>query len=301
MGPNNIDWSLYRSFLAAMQEGSLSAAARSLNMSQPSIGRHVDALEAALGAALFIRGTDGLTPTPLAHELLVPAQAMASAVRHAQRVASGLASEPRGTVRITASQIVGGEVLPSMLATYRQTHPNISIELVLSNKTQDLLKREADIAVRMTRPTQSSLIARKLGKVNIGLYAHQRYVKQHGLPGNLLELAGHALIGADEDPAILRMAEQIGIPVSREMFCFRSDSDLAQLAALRAGLGVGGCQVPVARQDPALIRVLPEQFNFSLDMWLLAHDSLRGNQRVMGLYRFLAQELTAHATRHGVY
>jgi DNA-binding transcriptional LysR family regulator len=297
MDTNTIDWSLYRSFLAAMREGSLSAAARTLGMTQPSIGRHIDALEAALGATLFTRGTDGLTPTPLARELQGPAEAMAAAVRHASRVASGLASEPRGTVRTTASQLMGGEVLPELLTRYRETHPQVSIELVLTNQTEDLLKREADIAVRMTRPTQQTLIAKRLGTVHIGLYAHQRYVKKHGLPQHLGQLQDHALIGPDEDPTIGRLAQQIGLSVSSQDFCFRTDNDLAQLAALRAGLGIGGCQVGIAHQDPALLRVLPEQLDFTLDMWLVTHASLRNNHRVMGLYRFLTRELTAYALR----
>jgi DNA-binding transcriptional LysR family regulator len=290
-----LDWSLYRSFLAAMQQGSLSGAARTLGMTQPSIGRHIDALEASLGSALFTRGTDGLTPTPLAHELLVPAQAMASAAAHARRVASGLASEPRGTVRITASQMMGGEVLPALLARYRETHPQVTIELVLSNQSQDLLKREADIAVRMVKPTQQSLIARRLGKAHIGLYAHQQYVKRHGLPQALSQMRHHALIGTDQDPTSLQLARQMDASITRENFCFRCDNDLAQLAAMRAGLGIAGCHVAIARRDPALVRVLPEQLNFSLEMWLLTHVSLRSNQRVMGLFRFLTEALTDYA------
>lgn len=289
------DWNLYRSFLAVMHEGSLSAAARALGMTQPSVGRHIAALEAALKVTLFTRGPDGLKPTATALEMQVSAQAMASAAQHAVRVASGNQHEERGTVRITASQMMGGEVLPEILARYQALHPLLTIELVLNNKMDDLLQREADIAVRMERPTQQALIAKRLGRVDIGLYAHQRYVQARGLPRTMAELAQHAMIGPDQDTFVTRLAAQHGIPISREMFSFRCDNDLALLAALRAGMGIGGSQIGIARRDPALMPVLADQLTFSLDMWLLTHGDLRSNKRVMTLYRFLTQELSAYA------
>lgn len=295
MDGKHIDWSLYRSFLTVMREGSLSAAARALGMTQPSIGRHMDALEQALGVTLFIRAQAGLSPTPVATELLEAVEAMAAAVQQASRVASGGKEEERGTVRITASQIMGGEVLPALLTQYREQHPQVTIELVLTNKSEDLLEREADIAVRMIRPTQQALLAKRLGRVDIGMYAHQRYVKAHGLPKSLPELRHHTLIGADQDPTIAALAQQIGLPVSRDDFSFRTDSDLAQLAALRAGMGIGGCQMGVARRDPALVPVLPEVMVFSLDMWLVTHSGLKSNKRVMGLFRFLSEALGRYA------
>lgn len=295
MDKKHIDWSLYRSFLAVMREGSLSAAARTLGMTQPSIGRHMDALEQALGVGLFIRAQGGLTPTPVATELLDAVETMAAAVQQAARVASGSREEERGTVRITASQLIGGEVLPALLTQYRQQHSQVTLELVLTNKSEDLLKREADIAVRMVRPTQQALLAKRLGRVDIGMYAHQRYARNHGLPKSLLDLRHHTLIGADRDPTIAALAQQIGLPVSRDDFAFRTDSDLAQLAALRAGMGIGGCQMGIARRDPALVPVLPDVMVFSLDMWLVTHSGLKSNKRVMGLFRFLSEALARYA------
>jgi DNA-binding transcriptional LysR family regulator len=295
MANSDTDWSLYRSFLAVMREGSLSAAARVLGTTQPSVGRHVAALEAALGVPLFTRSPEGLKPTPTALALRQPAEAMASAVQQATRIASGEAQEERGTVRLTASQIIGGEVLPELLARFHEQHPQITIELVLNNLNEDLLQREADIAVRMAKPTQQALIAKKLGRVDIGMYAHQRYAKARGLPRSLADLAHHTLIGADTDPTALRLAQQVNLPITREVFQFRCDSDLAQLAAMRAGYGIAGCQVGIAQRDNALMPVLPEQLTFSLDMWLLTHGDLRRNKRVMTLYRYLVQHLSAYA------
>jgi len=295
MSTADIDWSLYRSFLAVLREGSLSGAARALGTTQPSVGRHISALEAALGLPLFTRSQDGLKPTLSALELRQPAEAMAAAVQQAARIASGSAQEERGTVRITASQVIGGEVLPELLSRFHEQHPQITIELVLNNFNEDLLQREADIAVRMARPTQKALIAKKLGRVDVGLYAHQRYAKSRGLPRSIADLAQHTLIGADTDPTAFRLAEQAGMPITREVFQLRCDNDLAQLAAMRAGFGIGGCQIGIAQRDAALLPVLPEQLTFKLDMWLLTHGDLRRNKRVMALYRYLTQHLSAYA------
>ncbi|MES2088695.1 MAG: LysR family transcriptional regulator [Pseudomonadota bacterium] len=295
MTKTSVDWDLYRSFLAVMREGSLSGAARDLGMTQPSMGRHIDALEQALRVTLFTRAPGGLLPTPIAQELLTSVETMASAAQQLSRVASGGEQEARGTVRITASQIIGGEVLPALLAQYRAEHPQVMVELVLNNKQEDLLKREADIAVRMARPTQQALIAKRMGRVDIGMYAHQRYIKAHGLPQTVAELSQHALIGYDQNPLILTLVKPLGLTIQRNDFVFRTDNDLAQLAALRAGLGIGGCQIGIAQRDPALVPVLPKPLTFTLDMWLVTHSGLRSNPRVMGLYKFLAEALGQYA------
>lgn len=299
MNKKDLDWNLYHSFLAVMRAGSLSAAARARGLTQPSIGRHIDNLEFALNATLFTRAPDGLRPTPMALALLPCAEAMASAAQHAARVASADEQETRGSVRLTASQLIGGEVLPSILAAFCQQHPHISIELVLNNQNDDLLKREADIAVRMQRPTQQSLVAKYLGSIEIGAFAHQDYAQLRGLPRNLLELREHALIGPDQDNASTKLIAQRGLSLNPEDFALRTDSDLAQLATLRAGLGIGGCQLGLARRDPALVAVLPEQLNFSLEMWLVTQEGLRNNRRVMTLFDFLASELTLYAKSCG--
>jgi DNA-binding transcriptional LysR family regulator len=289
------DWNHYRSFLAVMQAGSLSAAARELGMTQPSIGRHIDALEAALGRPLFTRSPEGLKPTAHAEQLLAPAQAMASAALLAARLANGQEAQSRSTVRISASQIIGGEVLPDMLARFQAQHPWVSLELVLNNRQDDLLKREADIAVRMVRPTQKALMAKKLGRVDIGMYAHQRYIRRKGMPHSLMDMAEHTLIGADTDPTGIKLAQQVGLQIKRTDFHFRSDSDLAQLAALRAGLGIGGCQIGIAQRDPELTPIQPDFLTFSLDMWLITHGDLRRDPNVMALFRHLATHLAAYA------
>ena len=198
-------WELYRSFLAVVREQSLSGAARALGLTQPTVGRHVNALEQSLGVSLFTRSQAGLQATEGALALVPYAEAMASAAEALQRAASGEESEDRGTVRVTASEMIGTEVLPQCLATFRQAHPRIIIELVVSNRSDDLLRRDADIAVRMVRPTQGALLARKIGTLRLGMFAHPRYVKTHGIPKTIAELSAHPLIGFDRTPSVRRL------------------------------------------------------------------------------------------------
>jgi DNA-binding transcriptional LysR family regulator len=286
-------WELYRSFLAVFRERSLSGAARALALTQPTIGRHIDALEEALDMKLFTRSQAGLVATAGAAALVPHAEAMAAAADALARAASGEDSEERGTVRITASEMIGTEVLPAGLAAFREQHPKIAIELVLSNRTQDLLRREADIAVRMVKPTQGALVSRKLGVLHLGLHAHPRYLKQHGTPAALGDLRDHPMIGFDKVPSISRMPKS-NIPLSRELFSFRCDSDYGQYAALRAGYGIGVCQNALGKRDK-LIPILQSEVRFELGMWLVMHEDLKSNRRVRLMFEHLALYLQAYA------
>jgi DNA-binding transcriptional LysR family regulator len=289
-------WDLYRSFLSVLRLGSLSAAARELDLTQPTLGRHIQELEASLGQALFSRSQAGLMPTRAALQLQPHAEAMASAASALLRAASGALDEPEGSIRLTTSEIMGVEVLPPILAAFREAHPKIVIELSLSNTNQDLLRRDADIAVRMARPTQSALLAKRLGAVPVGLFAHRRYLARHPAPETLEELArDHAIIGFDADATAIRSFRQSGLPITRDLFAFRSDSDHAQLAAMRAGFGIAGCQKRIAARDPHLVPVLPDAFRFALEMWLVMHEDLRASRRVRLLYDHLAEALSVYA------
>jgi len=287
-------WELYPSFLAVMRQGSLSAAARRLVLTQPTLGRHIEALERSLGVPLFTRSRNGLAPTRAALDLLPHAEAMEAAAEALLRAASGEAEEERGTVRLTASEIMGAEVLPPMLARFGAAHPKIALELVLTNRTENLLRRDADIALRMVRPRQEALLTRRLGRVGLGLYAHRRYLAVFGMPESLEALDRHRVIGFDRDPISW---ESVGAPIALtpERFAFRSDSDLAQLAALRAGVGIGGCQHRIAARDRALVPVLPRAISFALDMWLVMHEDLRASRRVRLLFDHLVPELQRYA------
>ena len=294
MAQREPNWETFRSFLAVLTEGSLSAAARKLALTQPTIGRHIDQLESALALSLFTRSQSGLIPTQAARELLPHAQAMASAAEALVRASSGAEAEERGTVRLTASVTIGGEVLPPMLAAFHEKHPGIAIELVLSDITQDLSRRDADIAVRMVRPKQEALVARKIGRIALGLFGHRRYLERHGTPESLADASRHALIGFDRETAVVRALRGMGLPLTREMFALRCDADLALLAALRAGFGLGVCQLGIARRDPNLVQVLAGAFKYELDMWLVMHKDLRNTRRTRLLFDHLADELSRY-------
>lgn len=287
----DVTWDLYRSFLAVLREGSLSGAARRLGSTQPTVGRHIDALERSLACALFVRNRAGLSPTEQALDLVPHAEAMESAAAALVRQASGEAEEPRGTVRITSSEVVGCEILPRVLTGFRAVYPGIALELVTSDRVTNLLTREADIAVRMTRPEQGALVAKRIGVVTIGLFAHRDYVRRNGMPRSVAELREHSGIGFDQDARAYAALRAHGIELDRSLFNFRTDSNPAQLAALRAGMGIGGAQVAIARQDSDLVPVLPDDFSFSLEMWLAMHKDLRSVRRVRLLFDFLAEGL----------
>lgn len=285
-------WELYRTFLEVIRDGSLSGAARRLSLTQPTVGRHIDALEAALGVRLFSRSPQGLKATPAALELVGHAETMRAASAALRRTASGGAKADRGTVRITASEMIGCEVLPPIISRFRDSHPGITIELALNNRNEDLLRRDADIAVRMVRPRQKSLLARHIGKSPVGLYAHRSYVEKYGAPRDIAELSRHCIIGFDRDDLPLRSLRPLPRPLSRDLFGFRCDSDLAQFAALKAAVGVGGCQHNIAGRYPQLLGVLAKTVRFDLEVWLAMHEDMRSTARVRLLFDHLAAGLS---------
>jgi DNA-binding transcriptional LysR family regulator len=291
---NGIGWELYRSFLAVLQEGSLSGAARALAIAQPTVGRHVAALEKAFGLALFTRSQTGLMPTEAALALRGYAEAMNSTAAALKRAAESHGAGVKGTVRVSASEVVGVEVLPPIVARLHGEHPQLKVELVLTNRVQDLLRREADIAVRMTAPRQDLLIARRVGAVALGLYAHESYLQRRGVPRTPAELLQHSLIGFDEETAYIRAARKAFPVWSRQAFSLRTDSDIGQIALIRAGCGIGVCQVALARRDPSLVRVLARHYAQKLETWITMHEDLRGSPRCKVTFDALVQGLEAH-------
>lgn len=289
-----IGWELYRSFLCVLQEGSLSGAARALGITQPTAGRHIAALEKTLGFALFTRSQSGLIPTAAAVELRSYAESMHSAAAALQRAAESHGNGVQGTVRISASEVIGVEVLPTIMARLQQQHPQLKIELVLTNRVQDLLHREADIAVRMMKPQQDALIARHVGDVRLGLHAHQDYLSRCGTPATLDELANHTLIGFDTETPFLRTAAKALPLPTPAAFSLRTDSDIAQLALMRAACGIGVCQIALARREASLVQVLPQHFALSLATWIVMHEDLRSTPRCKVTFDALIEGLQAH-------
>jgi len=284
----NFDWRLIRSFLAALDRGSLLGAAKALGSTQPTIGRHIGELESQLGVVLFERTGRGLLPTEMALRLADSARAMEGSANELARSVSGAQSGRAGTVRITASQPVACFLLPPVLAQMRLELPEIQVELVASNQVSNLLRREADIALRMVPPDQSTLITKRIGKVTLGAYAHRDYLRRRGTPRQIADLLAHELVGGDRDETMLRGFAAFGFPVTREAFAFRSDDLIAYWEAVRAGLGVGFLADYLARTDNQLVRLLPMIRIAPLPIWLTVHREIRTSPRIRAVYDFLA-------------
>jgi len=293
MADSEPEWDLYRTFLAVVRDGSFSGAARRLGLAQPTTGRQIETLESKLGTKLFTRSRRGLVPTRAALAILPHAQSMATASAAASRISSADWDEERGTVRITAGEFVSYELLPSILADFGLRYPKIQMELAVSNRNEDILGRAADVAIRMVRPTQAALLTRRIGVLEMGLFAHRRYVDACGLPSSAEELSEHRFIGFDRDAHAINSAGGIAAQLRREHFGFRCDSGPIQLAALHAGVGIGGHYVSLARRDPNLVPVLEKTFRFRREMWVAMNRDSRSTRRYKLLFDHLVRELAA--------
>jgi DNA-binding transcriptional LysR family regulator len=286
-------WELWRTFDAVMREGSLSAAARTLGLTQPTTGRHIAELEAALSTgALFTRSARGLQPTEVARALAPHAEAMAANYAALVRTASAPTDAAAGVVRISASEVIGAEVLPPILTKLNTAYPKLSLELLLTNAPSDLLRRDADIAIRMTQPKQQALLAKSVGRIRLGFYAHRDYLARSAAIETVADLANHAVIGFDRDAASLRALNAVwpGLP----SFALRTDNHLAQVAAVRAGFGIGVLQDPIAGRDPGLVPILRDRFTAYLPVWIVMHEDLRSTHRMRIVFDALANGLEAH-------
>ena len=294
MNLDDLDWERQRAFLAVLRSGSLSGAARSLGLAQPTVRRRIADLEAALGTALFTRTPAGLSPTETARTLAGHAEAMAHAAAAFARTASAEANAVGGVVRISASEVVAVEVLPPILARLQAAHPALVFALSPSNRTEDVLRREADIAVRMVAPRQEALVAKRIGAIRLGLFAHPDRIARTGAPATLDQVVGFGMIGPEQDGISLRAVRAAGLVADLGGIAFRSDNDLAQLAAIRAGLGIGVTHVQIGRRD-GLTHILPDAFALPLETWVVAHEDLRGVARVRATFDALVDGLLAYA------
>lgn len=288
----SFDWRLVRSFLAALDHGSLLGAAKVLHTSQPTLGRHIAELESQLGVVLFERTGRGLVPTATALKLANAARGMADGADQLARTLIGTQAKNIGTVRITASTPMAVQILPPILLQMRQALPDIQVELVASNTVSNLLRREADIAVRMVRPEQGALIAKKIGDVTVGAFAHRSYLAQRSPIRQTMDLMGNDLIGSDTDTAILDGFKAMGFAATKDLFAFRSDDLIVQWQAVRAGLGIGFVASYMARTDVDVVQVLPDALRIPpLPMWLAVHREIRTSQLIRSVYDFLAEAL----------
>jgi DNA-binding transcriptional LysR family regulator len=286
---SQFDWTLVRSFLAVLDHGSLLGAARATQLSQPTVGRHIAELEAQLGVVLFERTGRGLLPMDTARRLADAARAMESGAHQLVRSVSAQDAVASGTVRITASQTVACALLPPVLAQMRLVLPAIQVEVLASDAVSNLLRREADIALRMVRPQQSSLVAKRIGEMTMCAYAHHDYLRRRGTPKQPQDLLSHDLIGYDLRDDILKGAKAAGFPLGKENFAFRTDDNVAYWAAVQAGLGVGFVADFMARKDRQVVALLPMMKIPPLPIWLTVHREIRTSQRIRAVYDFLAK------------
>ena len=287
-------WDYLATFLAVIRSGSLSGASRELQVTQPTVRRHIEELEAQLCTTLFSRSPNGLTPNPSAWAILPYAESMQGSADALARAASGEAGAVAGTVRLTCSEVIAAEVAPRIVAPLLAVHPGLNIEIAATDRTQDLLRRDADLAVRMTRPTQAALVARHVGDIALGLYASRSYLADRPSPMTLGDLEdSHLLIAGDRDDAIGAGLKALGSDISKLRFALRTDSSLVQLASLRAGLGIGVCQVGLAAREPELVAVCPG-VSFKLPTWIVMHEDLRNQPRVRVVFDRLVRDFAVY-------
>ena len=291
MNEGSFNWSLIPSFLAALEQGSLMGAARQTGISQPTLGRHIAELEQQLNVVLFERTGRGLQATPQAMALAEAAQTMHAGAASFSRLATGSTTGLQGVVRITASQPVACFLLPPLLAAMRQNLPEVIVALVVSNNVSNLLRREADIALRMVRPDQASLIAKRIGHIGIQACAHRDYLERRGLPKQIQDLLAHDLIAGDQNREVDLGFEAQGFPVKDLHFAFRSDDLIAQWAAVKAGSGIGFVPEYLVRNEPTVKVVLPFLEMPHYPVWLTVHRELQTSARIRAVYDFLASQV----------
>ena len=290
---SRMDWNLLKTFICVAEEGSLSRAAKVLQSSQPTVGRHIQELQQQLGVELFVRHARGLDLSDHGASLYDMAQEVRRGVARFEMGAQTLSDEISGTVRISASEVVAIYVLPALLVPLRQAHPGIQLEVVAQDTLANLVFRDVDVAVRMLKPQTPSLVARKVATSTISLYASRSYLAAHDQPDHLEDIRAHTVIGLDTLTYDLDAMGQAGVPVGREDFAVRCDAQPFHVEAVCAGLGIGAMQDALAARRPDLVRLdLGMRFD-PLPLWLVTHESLRQSARVRVVLDALASGLEA--------
>lgn len=287
----DFDWNQARAFLVTASEGSLSAAARQLKQTQPTLSRQVACLEQHLGVTLFERVGKRLVLTETGVDLLDHVRAMGDAAGLVALGATGRSQAIVGQVRISASELVSAYLLPAIVERIRETHPEIDVHIVASNRLSDLLRREADIAIRHVRPEQTDLVARKVRDSSAHLYAATRYFQRHARPESL-DLTGAVFVGADDNPRFVEILQELGVRVRLENFKWTTDSHLVGWELLRRGLGIGGMIREVANATPGIEQVLPSLPPIPVPYWLCTHRELYTSRRIRVTFDLLAEALS---------
>ncbi len=286
----SLNWSSLKDFLAVAECGSLSGAARRLGVSQPTLTRRMAALEDDLQTELFRRGPRGLELTEAGEAVLGPARQMEREAQALEIAVTGRDTALAGPVRITATEGLAVEWLTPTLARFREDHPQIVPEILVRNTAVNVLRREADIAIRLGRPRQAELVSRRVSDLVLGLYASRGYLEREGTPRSVEELREHRGVAFDEGEVYTGAGRWLESALGGAQIVYRANHLSAQLAAIRAGFGIGGQSAFIAERHADLVRVLPDTA-VRLEIWLVTHPGLRRSARIRAVYDFLAERL----------
>ncbi|WP_229802071.1 LysR family transcriptional regulator [Paramylibacter ulvae] len=285
------DWNRARAFLVTAEEGSYSAAARALNMAQPTLGRQVDALERDLGVVLFQRVGRGLALTDAGLDLLAHARKMGDGANELALAAAGQSQTIAGTVRISASDVYAAHLLPAIIAKLRKSHPAINVEIIASHTTSDLRRREADIALRNFRPAEPDLIAKKIRDVPARLYATSEYLERIGTPKTPADLSRAEFISIDNSGMFMRVLNEQGLNLTSDNFPLFTENYLVMWEMVKQGLGIGVLDGYIGDAEPRVGRALPDFPPLMFPIWLVAHRELASSKRIRVVFDLLASQL----------
>jgi DNA-binding transcriptional LysR family regulator len=288
---NQLDWNQLKAFLETADTGSLSAAARKLGLTQPTLSRQVAAIERQMGVTLFERVGKSMSLTPTGLELLEHARAMGAAAEALSLAATGRSQAVGGVVSVSATDAVAAHLLPPLVRRLREQEPGIAIEVIASNALSDLLRREADIAIRHVKPEQPDLIARLIREASASFYASEDWVRIHGHPRNAEDAAHLAFVGADRSGQYLSYLRQHGLPLSEANFSCYAEHSVASWSLVRQGMGIGAMMDEIARETPGVVRVLDDVPRVHFPIWLVSHLELRTSRRIRVVFEALAQGL----------
>lgn len=290
---NTLDWSILRDFIAVAETGSLSQAARRLRLSQPTLSRRIAALEEQLKAQLFQRTPRGLLLTDAGEQVLSGARRVEEEALAIERQAEAAHQTLTGTVRISVTEGLGSLWLPQKLAAFHAAYPGVCVEVLVDNRTVNLIRREADIAIRLFRPEQPDLIAKKAGDLVMGLYASRGYLDRYGRPAKPSDLKDHSHVGFDESMSTHPGVQKLERLFTPERIVHRSSSFVGQLQATLAGIGIGAHDCVLADAEPTLERILPDVFKHDIEIWLVTHADLRRSARIRAVFDFLSDVIAA--------
>ena len=290
---DNLDWNQLKAFLETAETGSLSAAARKLGLTQPTLSRQVAAIEQRMGVSLFERVGKAMALTATGLDLLEHARAMGAAAEALGLAASGRSQAVGGVVSVSATDAVAAHLLPPLVRQLREKEPGITIEVISSNALSDLLRREADIAIRHVKPEQPDLIARLIRQTAANFYASEDWVKVHGHPRQAEAAADLPFVGFDRSGHFLAYLRQHGLPLSEANFSCYAEHSMANWALVRQGMGVGAMMDEIAGDTPGIIRVLDDVPPVIFPIWLVTHRELRTSRRIRVVFEALAQGLAS--------